>query len=41
MNDFTSVHAQVIIAFSLVMLVLLLLYIAFFKDFSSKQTKRR
>jgi hypothetical protein len=32
MTDFTTMHAQVIIAFSLAMIVVLLAYLAFFKD---------
>ncbi len=43
MVDITSIHAQVIIAFSLTMIVVLLGYLAFFKDSHSeeKSGKRR
>ena len=40
MIDVTAIHAQVIIAFSLAMIVVLLAYIAFFKD-SPKSTHKR
>jgi len=39
MIDFTTIHAQVVIAFSLAMIVLLLLYMAFVKDSSHSKRK--
>lgn len=41
MIDVTEVHAQVIIAFSLVMIVVLLAYMAFFKESDKKHDLRR
>ena len=41
MIDFTTLHAQVIIAFSLAMIVVLLAYLAFFKDSATPGRNKR
>jgi len=41
MIDFTTAHAQVIIAFSLTMIVVLLGYIAVFKNSTKGSTHKR